>query len=171
MESRQYYPEYRNIFSNDPLSLLIRNYNMMFALLKPALWLNQEDEIDKIERCLYTSDTDSIYWDYLDATHTIMMETRWIEECLRCYRFTLKSWKNITFTTDNKYNCKLHPSWVIFLDDVYKILTPDKQNRFNLLHIDNCTIECNYFNSDKYKSLQSEILKNHYQQRVADTLL
>lgn len=93
----------------------ISKYDTVLGYLKLTWKFGTDDKVVDVKRWLVFHDGDSLFWDYLDATHEPAkkeLEKQW----LNCIKLVLNNWKEFVFAEINSLSQKL-PNWVHSIEE------------------------------------------------------
>lgn len=142
-----------HLYSQGQLNWFIEAYNNIFNYFKLSWEFWVDDKIIDLKRGLIFQNSETFFWDYLDAVHKPAKKIIW-KEWVHCIKFILDSWKEVIIALWCKPEDKL-PNWIYKLEDFIWILT--KNQLYKYVNYVNQTLwkikenECNYFNSMEYK--------------------
>lgn len=146
------------LYTPDEYKILVWKYNQIFNVfrrrfsseLESEFWVNRYDVIFDVRRWI-VNEKNTIFWDYLWATHWSL---EWIDSIhsetnCRCVKFIFSSWKTLILSTNTRPNQT--PLWIICLDEYYMKFNEQERVVFDKLLMDINQLEYDHFQWKSYK--------------------
>ena len=155
--------ETEKLYTTQEFADILKKFNILYIILKnkfsyifnQKFWLDDNEHIKNVQRWIIQWE-ESIFWDYLWATHNTMQNILWISKqknehtVYRCIRLVFWWWKNLILCTNS--TPQKSPNGTICLDEYYMKLNNFERNTFDDLLRYIGKIEYEHFHSDYYWS-------------------
>lgn len=162
------------LYTQDEYKVLVRKYNKIFNIfrhrfypeLESKYWMDRYDVIFGVRRWII-NEKNTIFWDYLWATHWSLewMDSIHSENNCRCVKFIFSSWKTLILSTNTGPNQT--PSWIVCLDEYYMKFNTQERIVFDGLLMDINKLEYNHF---QWKSYKEALLRLKESSKLLDAL-
>ena len=162
------------LYTPDEYKTLVWKYNQMFNIfrcrflpdLESRFWIDKYDVIFDVRRWIING-SNTIFWDYLWATHWFLewIDSIYSDNNCRCIKFIFSSWKTLILSTNTLPSQT--PAWVICLDEYYMKFNEYERNMFDKILMDINKLEYEHF---QWKSYKEALLKLKQRTNLLDIL-